>query len=173
MVSTAPDLLLNDMQTCLRPRMTRLVAALTTVKHFEGVIDADKVRWLSMVLWCADSLVVLSVDHHVRRHGVSGFNAHDMTRHDVIIFRFRNVPLLIRTFFSGILHFNDTSCPCRMPVETTAVWFSFSALCSHNNKHGEQPTNVLMACNMRHLTYASYNISRRCVRWSSPARSSC
>lgn len=54
-----------------------------------------------MVLWCADSLVVLSVDHHVRRHGVSGFNAHDMTRHDVIIFRFRNVPLLIRAFFSG------------------------------------------------------------------------
>lgn len=42
-VSTAPDLLLNDMQTCLRPRMTRLVAALTTVKHFQGVIDADKV----------------------------------------------------------------------------------------------------------------------------------
>lgn len=42
-VSSAPDLLLNDVQTCLRPRMTRLVAALTTVKQFEGIIDADKV----------------------------------------------------------------------------------------------------------------------------------
>lgn len=55
-VSNAPDLLLNDVQTCLRPRMTRLVAALTTVKHFQGVIDTDKVRWLSkfpsIVLWC-------------------------------------------------------------------------------------------------------------------------
>lgn len=42
-VSVAPDLLLNDVQTCLRPRMTRLVAALTTVKQFQGVLDADKV----------------------------------------------------------------------------------------------------------------------------------
>lgn len=42
-VSVAPDLLLNDVQTCLRPRMTRLVAALTTVKQFRGVLDADKV----------------------------------------------------------------------------------------------------------------------------------
>lgn len=42
-VSVAPDLLLNDVQTCLRPRMTRLVAALTTVQQFRGVLDADKV----------------------------------------------------------------------------------------------------------------------------------
>lgn len=42
-VSIAPDLLLNDVKTCLRPRMTRLVAALTTVKQFQGVLDSDKV----------------------------------------------------------------------------------------------------------------------------------
>lgn len=60
-VSTAPDLLLNDVQTCLRPRMTRLVAALTTVKQFEGVIDADKVRWLCCyaVLCCATRWVFI------------------------------------------------------------------------------------------------------------------
>lgn len=43
-VSISPDLLLNDVQTCLRPRMTRLVAALTAVKGFQGIIDADKVK---------------------------------------------------------------------------------------------------------------------------------
>lgn len=42
-VSLSPDLLLNDVQTCLRPRMTRLVAALTAVKGFQGTMDADKV----------------------------------------------------------------------------------------------------------------------------------
>ena len=41
-VSIAPNLLLNDVQTCLRPRMTRLVVALTA-KQLEGVLDADKV----------------------------------------------------------------------------------------------------------------------------------
>lgn len=41
-VSIAPQLLLNDVQTCLRPRMTRLVVALS-VNQLEGVLDADKV----------------------------------------------------------------------------------------------------------------------------------
>lgn len=41
-VSTTPNILLEDVQTCLRPRMTRLVVALT-VKQLEGVLDADKV----------------------------------------------------------------------------------------------------------------------------------
>ncbi|CBJ31071.1 expressed unknown protein [Ectocarpus siliculosus] len=54
-VSVAPDLLLNDVQTCLRPRMTRLVAALTTVKQFQGVLDADKVR--AMVVTCPQLLL--------------------------------------------------------------------------------------------------------------------
>ncbi|CAM9652980.1 unnamed protein product, partial [Ectocarpus fasciculatus] len=54
-VSVAPDLLLNDVQTCLRPRMTRLVAALTTVKQFQGVMDADKVR--AMVVTCPQLLL--------------------------------------------------------------------------------------------------------------------
>lgn len=41
-VSVAPQLLLNDVQTCLRPRMTRLVVAMS-VKQLQGVLDADKV----------------------------------------------------------------------------------------------------------------------------------
>lgn len=43
-VSIAPQLLLNDVQTCLRPRMTRLVVALS-VNQLEGVLDADKVHF--------------------------------------------------------------------------------------------------------------------------------
>ncbi|CAM9732626.1 unnamed protein product [Hapterophycus canaliculatus] len=54
-VSVAPDLLLYDVQTCLRPRMTRLVAALTTVERFRGVLDADKVR--AMVVTCPQLLL--------------------------------------------------------------------------------------------------------------------
>lgn len=46
-VSAAPQLLLNDVQTCLRPRMTRLVVALT-VNQLEGSLDADKVMVLAI-----------------------------------------------------------------------------------------------------------------------------
>ncbi|CAM9221249.1 unnamed protein product, partial [Sphacelaria rigidula] len=53
-VSAVPQLLLNDVQTCLRPRMTRLVVALT-VNQLEGVLDADKVR--SMVVRCPQLLL--------------------------------------------------------------------------------------------------------------------
>ena len=42
-VSIAPNLLLNDVQTCLRPRMTRLVVAMS-VKQLGGVLDAEKVQ---------------------------------------------------------------------------------------------------------------------------------
>lgn len=49
-VSISPDLLLNDVQTCLRPRMTRLVAALTAVKGFQGTMDADKVSFFFLTL---------------------------------------------------------------------------------------------------------------------------
>ena len=42
-VSIAPNLLLNDVQTCLRPRMTRLVVAMS-MKQLGGVLDAEKVH---------------------------------------------------------------------------------------------------------------------------------
>lgn len=42
-VSMAPQLLLYDVETCLRPRMTRLVVALT-VNQLEGVLNATMVR---------------------------------------------------------------------------------------------------------------------------------
>lgn len=55
-VSIAPTLLLNDVQTCLRPRMTRLVVAMS-LKQLGGVLDAEKVhdetltqRWYTTLL---------------------------------------------------------------------------------------------------------------------------
>lgn len=45
-VSRAPQLLLNDVKLSLRPRMTRLVVALS-VYSLEGVLDADKVLRVS------------------------------------------------------------------------------------------------------------------------------
>lgn len=58
-VSISPDLLFNDVQTCLRPRMTRLVAALTAVKGFQGTLDADKVTFtFSKVVEIVDCAVV-------------------------------------------------------------------------------------------------------------------
>lgn len=41
-VSSAPQLLLYDVQLCLRPRMMRLVVALT-VNQLEGALDANMV----------------------------------------------------------------------------------------------------------------------------------
>lgn len=60
-VSIAPDLLHSDVQTCLRPRMTRLVAALTAVKGFQGVLDADKVTFTLLSSRVGLLVAVLSV----------------------------------------------------------------------------------------------------------------
>ncbi|CAM9571701.1 unnamed protein product, partial [Choristocarpus tenellus] len=48
-ISSAPDILLSDIELCLQPRLTRLVSAL------QGVINADEVR--SMVIQCPQVLL--------------------------------------------------------------------------------------------------------------------
>lgn len=53
-VSAAPNLLLYDVQTCLRPRMTRLLVAMSFKQLGEG-LDAFKVK--SMVVKCPQLLL--------------------------------------------------------------------------------------------------------------------